>query len=58
MLYVLYRCNIQGCIISSDASVGEKSDLKDCIVGPAQSLPANSKYTNESLVAAEEMLEI
>ncbi|WAR22935.1 EI2BG-like protein [Mya arenaria] len=51
-------CSVQGCIISSNAGLGERCELKDCIVGGAQNLPPDSKFTNEALVAEEEMLEI
>ncbi|XP_060565446.1 translation initiation factor eIF-2B subunit gamma-like [Ruditapes philippinarum] len=50
-------CSIQGSVIAANAHIGEKCELKDCIVGSGQNIGANSKYTNEALVAEEEMLE-
>ena len=57
-VHIAEGCSIQGCIISDDAHIEEKCELKDCIVGSGQHIKANSKFSNESLVADEEMMEI
>lgn len=57
-VHIAEGCSIQGCVIGANAHIGEKCELKDCIVGSGQNIGANSKFTNEALVAAEEMLEI
>ncbi|XP_053394103.1 translation initiation factor eIF-2B subunit gamma-like [Mercenaria mercenaria] len=56
-VHIAEGCSIQGCVIGANAHIGEKCELKDCIVGSGQNIGANCKYTNEALVAAEEMLE-
>lgn len=57
-VHVADGCSVQGCIVSSNVQIGEKSDIKDCIVGNGQTVSANSKISNEALVAREEMFEI
>lgn len=56
--HIAEGCTVQNCIIGADAHIGEKCELKDCIVGSGHNVSANSKYSNEAIGAAEEMLEI
>ena len=43
-LFHVYRSSIQGSVVSANAHISEKCELKDCIVGSGQSIAANSKY--------------
>ena len=38
------RCVLSGCIVCSNTELGEKCDLKDCIVGASRNIISLSKY--------------
>ncbi|XP_067846189.1 translation initiation factor eIF-2B subunit gamma [Heptranchias perlo] len=51
-------CCIQGSVICSGAVIGKGADLKDCLVGSAQCVDAESKHVNEVIVGNDRLMEI
>ncbi|XP_077981499.1 translation initiation factor eIF2B subunit gamma-like [Glandiceps talaboti] len=50
-------CTIQGSVICSDAHINVQSELKDCLVGGSQTIPAKSKFSSEVMVDSDRMME-
>ena len=51
--------NVTGSLLCDGAVIGERCEVKDCIVGKGFSFAAGSKHTNEILVQElKQMMEI
>merc|ERR1712004_687686 len=51
-------CTITGSVICENVQLGEKTELKDCLVGSRQNIMPMGKHSNEIIVDLNRMMEV